>query len=146
MDHVTEHERLMSYHNETLRVLFKHFSPPVKIECHSYFVVDGFMLAEVDDALWEVTDLEGEIQFASDFMNCALYLTERIERDRFEKTLVCWNKEMTHKLVKEFGLTLEQARLVVGVMTDERQKADAAGYERGHSEGYVSAEQHYSSL
>ncbi len=46
-----------------------------------------------------------------------------------------WDKKMTQKLV-ELGIVWQQARIVVGVIAEERQNADRIGYERGYNNGF----------
>ncbi len=50
-----------------------------------------------------------------------------------------WDKKMTAKLV-ELGIEWEKARIVVGLIAEERQTADHIGYIRGYNEGYANAE------
>lgn len=45
-----------------------------------------------------------------------------------------WDQKLTGRLVEK-GLTWEQARVVVGIVAEERQTADHDGYVRGFNDG-----------
>lgn len=46
-----------------------------------------------------------------------------------------WDKIWTGKLV-ELGINWTQARIIVGMIAEERQTADRLGYKRGYKQGY----------
>jgi hypothetical protein len=50
-----------------------------------------------------------------------------------------WDKRMVQTLKKE-GLTHAQAMIVVGIIAEERQKADREGYVRGYNNGCTDTE------
>jgi len=49
------------------------------------------------------------------------------------------DKELTKKLM-EVGLSWEKARIVVGIILEEKQIADREGYIRGYNDGYKDGE------
>lgn len=46
-----------------------------------------------------------------------------------------WEKQLTQQLL-DIGLNWEKARLVVGIIAEQRQIADREGYRRGYNLGY----------
>lgn len=50
-----------------------------------------------------------------------------------------WDQKLTAELVEK-GLTWEHARIVVGIIAEERQKADRDGYIRGYNNGFADCE------
>lgn len=53
-----------------------------------------------------------------------------------------WDKEIT-KRIKELGVDWEKARMIVGLIAEERQIADQLGYKRGYEQGYISAKEKF---
>lgn len=46
-----------------------------------------------------------------------------------------WDKQLT-KTLTDLGIDWEKARIVVGIVAEERQIADRQGYHRGFDSGY----------
>ncbi len=53
-------------------------------------------------------------------------------------TDIGWDKKFTQTLVKH-GLDWEKARIIMGLVAEERQLADREGYIRGYNQGYADA-------
>lgn len=49
-----------------------------------------------------------------------------------------WDKVLVRRLIDQEGLTWEQAGMIVGIVAEERMKADLQGYARGFDDGYES--------
>jgi len=47
-----------------------------------------------------------------------------------------WDKTLTKQLV-DLGIDWEKARLVVGIIAEQRQVADREGYVRGYNNGHA---------
>ncbi len=45
-----------------------------------------------------------------------------------------WDKKLSGKL-REIGLTTEQIGAVIGIVAEERMRADLQGFERGYNSG-----------
>ena len=46
-----------------------------------------------------------------------------------------WDKKLTQELM-DIGLDWEKARIIVGIVAEERQLADRQGYQRGFENGF----------
>lgn len=53
-----------------------------------------------------------------------------------------WDQKMTQTLLG-IGIDWEKARIVVGIIAEERQNADRIGYIRGYNNGYADAEKKF---
>lgn len=53
-----------------------------------------------------------------------------------------WDKSFAKTLVDN-GLDWEKARIVVGLVAEQRQIADREGYTRGYNNGYADAEKKF---
>lgn len=53
-----------------------------------------------------------------------------------------WDKKLTLEL-RDKGLSWEHARIVVGVVAEQRQVADHQGYKRGFEDGFKVATQKF---
>lgn len=59
-----------------------------------------------------------------------------------KEILLHWDQQATQRIT-QLGISWEKARQIVGLLAEERQIADQAGYKRGFEAGYQEAQKKF---